>query len=150
MSILLKFFLLGVSLMFTAWACCANTTGVNESARCDHKKPKTFQVKIIAGKKKDKESDKDKGTLKVRPETIVACYQDDIDFAWDDPEMKGDFEILFQRNNPFEDNLKSREGRANGKVKINPTREKGPIFSKYDVKAPGFELLDPRIIITPH
>ncbi len=137
MSILMKFTVLGVSLMLSVWA-CANNNGKDSSARCDHKEPKTFNVKITAGKDQSKPP-------KVDKETIVACSEDDIVFEGD----VDDFTISFNEDqgSPFGQNLHSSKGKARGKVKVNP-KEKAVTY-KYDVNVPGHPVLDPRIVISP-
>lgn len=135
---LMKFTLLGVSLMLSVWA-CANNNG----NRCDHKDPKTFDVKVTVGKDKSKKPRVDK-------KTIVACFEDDIVFQGEreeDGEGEVSFEILFKDKSPFEGNLNSSKGKASGKVKANP-RGKQVVF-KYNVKVPGYPELDPRIVISP-
>ena len=135
MNLLMKFAVLGISLMLSVWA-CANNNG-NNSARCDHAKPKTFVIKIIAGNDRSKEP-------KVNKEKVKACYEDDIVFEGVDTE---DFVILFEEGSPFEQNLRSSKGKAKGRVKVNPKDE--PAEFKYFVIVPGYPALDPRIIITP-
>ncbi len=143
MNILMKFTVLGMSLMLSVWA-CANNDGKDPSARCDHADPKTFNVKVIVGKDQSKKPRVDK-------ETIVACFDDDIVFDGEreeNGEGEVNFEILFKNDSPFEKNLNSSKGRANGKVKANPTRGKQVVY-KYGVKVPGYPELDPRIVIAP-
>jgi len=104
------------------------------SKRCDHAQPKSFTVKITAGKDKGKPP-------KVDKETIVACLDDDIAFEGD----VDDFTISFKEGSPFEENLKSKRGKAKGKVKADPKGK--TVTYKYDVVVPGYPVLDPRIII---
>lgn len=135
MKLLMKFGVLGISLMLSVWA-CANIDG-NNSARCDHAKPKTFTIKVIAGNDRSKEP-------KVNKEEVKACFEDDIVFEGVDTE---DFVILFEKGSPFEQNLRASKGKAKGKVKVDP-KDKAEEF-KYFVIVPGQPALDPRIIITP-
>ena len=138
MNILMKFTVLGVSLMLSVWA-CANNNGNDPSARCDHKEPKTFNVKITAGKDQRKPPRVDK-------ETIVACFEDDIVFEGD----VDDFTIVFKEGSPFEKKeISALRGMAKGKVKVNPGRKSKPVVYKYGVKVPDYPALDPKIIISP-
>ena len=109
MNSMMKFTALGISLMLSVWA-CANIQG-NNSARCDHAKPKTHVVKVTLDEDTSKPPRVDK-------EYVVACFEDEIVF-----EAKGDadFSIKFKRgNNPFGEDLGSSRGRAKGKVKVAP------------------------------
>ena len=142
MNMLMKFTVLGVSLMLSVWA-CANNNGNDPSARCDHKEPKTFNVKVIVGKDQSKKPRVDK-------KTVVACFDDDIVFDGEREEggeEEVNFEILFKNDSPFEKNLSSSRGKANGKVKANP-RGKQVVY-EYGVKVPGYPELDPKIVIAP-
>lgn len=148
MSILMKFTVLGMSLMLSVWA-CANNDGKDSSARCDHKEPKTFNVKIIAGKDQSKPPRVDK-------ETIVACFEDDIVFELDEDDIvfEGDkddlgFTILFKKDSPFGQNLRSSRGKAKAKAKVTADPKDKSVAYKYGVKVPGYPELDPRIIISP-
>ena len=139
MSMLMKFSLLAAVLTLTVGG-CAKHKEINTSGFCDHpkEKPATVEVAIVGEREK----------LKADPPIIIACNGDDIDFKA--VNLKGEFEILFkQDDSPFKKNLKSSKGSVKEKVVINPTRRQGPVFIKYDVKVPGYELLDPKIIITP-
>ena len=146
MNLLTKSLLPGVLLMFAGWA-GATTAG---SERCDHQEPKTFLVEVILDKKNPK------AMPAVKPNTIVVCSQDTIEFERQAGSARQEFYIEFEEKNPYLDNLKSdSRGVAKGKVKIDPATDpknptKGPVFLKYWVKAPGRKDLDPRIIITPH
>jgi hypothetical protein len=139
-----KFLLLGVPLIFTAWACAGVSPIVRTNPEnCDHQEPETFSVEVII----DKNDDKKKPSVK--PKAIVACSQDTIDFKRGVGSAHEEFSIEFEKANSYFKNLKSRNGRVGGKVMADPGSGKKPVFLKYWVKVEGREDLDPRIIITP-
>lgn len=138
MRILTTFAVLGISWMLVLSACSDNGGGKmkdkDTGERCDHAQVKSFTVKISAGKDKGKPP-------KVDKETIVACLEDDIVFEGD----VEDFTIAFKKGSPFEGDLKSKQGKAKGKVKADPKGK--TVTYKYDVIVPGYPVLDPKIII---
>lgn len=139
MNFLMKFTALGISLMLSVWA-CANLDG-NNSARCDHAKPKTHVVHVTLDEDTSKPPSVDK-------EYVVACFEDEIVF---EAKEGADFSIKFKKGkNPFGKDLGSSKGKAKGKIKANPKNDAK--FYKYDVVDTGVPkrpVLDPRIIITP-
>lgn len=148
MSMVIKLAALGVSLMFSVWA-CANNNGIDPTERCKHEGSKIVSAKVIVGNDRTKKP-------RVDPTNpIIACFEDDIAFTGeneDDGNAKVGFEILFKGDSPFDRNINSGDldgsnGEATGKVKTKP-RKRQVVF-EYDVKVEGYPVLDPRIIITP-
>ena len=106
----------------------------NNIQRCDHSEPQTFDVVITVDQAKQ-------GKPRVDKETVVACYQDEIVFSAN----VDDFSIEFKDESPFGKNLGAVQGKAKGKVNVNPTGAARQF--KYDVAVPGHPRLDPFIII---
>ena len=136
MGIRKAFVVLGAASILVISGCGGKVIHSNNIVRCDHAQPKTFTVRISVSKDTTKEP-------KVRPESIVACFADDILFETVGSEFN--FKVTFENASPFEKNLKSSKGKVKAKVKVKPRGDEEGF--KYDVIVPGYPPRDPWIRI---
>jgi len=116
--------------------CVGKVPDFNQATRCDHEKSKQFTVNISVSKDKTQEP-------KVHPESVVACFGDEITFQAAGSEFN--FNIEFNKRIPLKGNLRSVKGVAKTTVSVKPRADEEGY--KYAVNVPGYPPRDPWIRI---